>query len=255
MKTAENNLGSVNRFLFLFTILFFVTSVTFSSVPDPVKPSEIKFNLSVTLNSNGMASIPAFSLGKPAIVGSMSVSRKRFSWDPNLAYGLDLKPWYIDNWFHYKIVDRERFELRTGFNASAFFSRFEETDENVLQSQRYFAFEMATTYKFSSPGFISLMYWRDSGRDYGSLKGHFIDLTAEKSEIKLGDNLLAAINLQLFYIDYDGANDGLFFSPKLSSSLRQFPVSLFFQATQALESNITPWPGFRWNVGLTYTIQ
>ena len=70
----------------------------------------------------------------------------------------------------------------------------------------------------------------------------------------VGKNVLVSAAVQIFYINYDGNNDGLFVSPKISSSIRDVPFSVFFQATQAISSNIEPFPGFRWNIGVSYTL-
>jgi hypothetical protein len=72
--------------------------------------------------------------------------------------------------------------------------------------------------------------------------------------MNIGKNVQFAATLQIFYINYDGNNDGLFVSPKISSSVRNIPFSVFLQITQALSSNISPFPGFRWNIGISYTL-
>jgi len=235
-------------------LLLFVTSVTFSQEKPTGPDRKLKASASVSFNTNGISSIPAFSLGKPAIVASASLIKNRFSYDPTLAYGLDLRPWYIDNWLHYKIINKPSFELRGGFNVSSFFTKHETDIEPELRGERYYAFSLDGTYKFNPNTFLSLAYWNDRGQESISIKGHFIDLTADRSNIKIGNKLLMGVNVQLFYINYDGNNDGLFVSPKISTCLNDVPFVLFFQATQGINSNIEPWPGFRWNVGLSYTL-
>jgi hypothetical protein len=123
-----------------------------------------------------------------------------------------------------------------------------------LQGQRYFTFELTGVYKYSSKGFISISYWNDRGQDKGTVMGHFFSLVVERSELSIGEHVLFSANVNLFYIDYDGQNDGLFISPKVTSSVRNVPFALFFQAIQALQSNISPFPKFRWNLGLSYTL-
>jgi hypothetical protein len=220
---------------------------------DSVK-TKLMTQATVSLNSNGISSIPAFSLDKPAIIASLALTKNRFSYEPVLAYGLDLRPWFIDNWLRYKIINRPAFELRTGFNISSFFSEFKLEDTTAWQAQRYFALELTGTYKFSPNSSLALMYWNDRGQEPGTLKGHFINLMYDRSNIPVGQHMLLGVNLQLFYINYDGDNDGLFITPRISSGVRNLPFSLFFQAIQALASNIEPWPEFRWNVGLGYTL-
>ncbi|MDO9581093.1 MAG: hypothetical protein Q7J06_11120 [Bacteroidales bacterium] len=215
---------------------------------------KLKANATVSINSNGIATIPAFSLDKPAIMASIALVKNRFSYEPLLAYGLDLKPWFIDNWLHYVLVRKPAFQLRTGFNISSFFSEYKVIDEAFLQGQRYFAFELTGVYKPSPNNSLTLAYWNDRGQEQGTIKGHFISLIGERSGINIGKQVLLSAALQIFYINYDGNNDGLFLSPKISSSVRNVPFSLYFQATQTLDTIISPFPGFRWNLGLSYTL-
>jgi hypothetical protein len=243
-----------NLRLYICIIFLFVTIVTFSQEKPGIADRKLKASASFSLNSNGIASIPAFSLGAPALVSSMNLVKGRFSYDPTLAYSLELKPWYIDNWFHYKIVVRPKWELKTGFNLSTFCSGYKVNDEEIMKAERYFAFSLAGTWKFNPTTSLTLDYWNDNGQEPESLSGHFIDLIAEKNDMPLGNKVLISANLQLFYINYDGNNDGLFISPKISSSVKNIPLTLFFQVNQGILSNVTPFPGFTWNVGLSYSL-
>lgn len=221
---------------------------------DSTKVKELGASVRVSLNSNGIAYIPAFSLGEPAIIAAISLSKGRFSYDPILNYGLDLKPWIIDNWFHYKIIDRPAFEFKTGAVFSAFFSEIETGEDPILQVQKYLAVEFISTYKFNSNSSLAFTYLLDRGQDPGTLKGHFFNLQAERSDFQLGKKGLLSASLQLFYINYTGEEDGLFAAANISASIRDIPLSLFFQAIQVITSNITPEPEFKWNVGLAYSI-
>jgi hypothetical protein len=227
--------------------------VSFSIENTDTLTTKLKAGCTVSLNSNGIASIPAFSLDKPAVMASINLIKGRFSYDPTLAYGLDLKPWFIDNWLHYKVIMKSNFELRAGLNISSFFSNYKLPEETILQGQRYFAFAMAATYFVSSKTTLTMDYWNDRGQEKGTIKGHFVSLTGERSGIMLGPKASLTANAMLFYIDYDGNNDGLFISPKISFFVSELPFSLFFQASQAIQSNIEPFPGFRWNVGAAYS--
>jgi len=236
-------------------LLFFIFSLSWSQEgTDSTRTKKLRAEAKVSLNSNGIAYIPAFSLDKPAITGTFSLIKGRFSYDPQLSYGLDLKPWIIDNWFHYKIVDRPAFEFRAGGVISAFFSEYEAEDETVLQAQKYLAVELTGTYKFNPGTSLAFTYLLDRGQDPGTLSGHFFNLQADKSEINLGRKGLLDASLQLFYINYTGNEDGLFAAAYLSASLRHIPFSIFAQAIQAMWSNIDPFPPFKWNVGLAYTL-
>jgi hypothetical protein len=239
----------------LFCLVFFsIFTVSYSNEKADSSKTKLKAYATISLNSNGIASIPAFSLDKPAIIASVTLAKNRFSYEPQLAYGLDLKPWFIDNWLNYQIVDRPMFKFRTGLNFSTFFSEYKAPEEVILKGERYFAIALTLMYKISPNGSLTFAYWNDRGQDKGTLKGHFLNLVGERSDFNIGKNILLSAVFQLFYINYDGNNDGLFISPKISSSVRNIPFSIFFQATQALNSNISPFPGFRWNLGLSYTL-
>jgi hypothetical protein len=223
---------------------------------DSINSKKLKASATISLNSNGIASIPAFSLDKPAVMASLSLRKNRFSYEPTLAYGLDMRPWFIDNWLNYKIIRRPDFDLTTGFNISTFGSEYKtgETEELVWQAQRYFAFALTGVYRISPNKTLIVAYWNDRGQDPGTIKGHFFNLVGERSDISLGKKVVLSAALQVFYINYEGNNDGFFISPKVSSSLRDAPFSVFFQAIQAIQSNIEPFPGFRWNLGISYSL-
>ena len=235
-------------------VFLFIFAASWSQEETGSSKAKLEANGTISINSNGIAYVPAFSLDKPAIIGTFSLAKNRFSYDPTLSYTLDLKPWILDNWLHYKLVDKPAFELKTGALISAFFSEYEAGNEVIWQAQRYFAIEFTGVYKTATNSSLSLTYLYDRGQDQGTLIGHYINLGVEKSEIKVGKNGLLSTVLQLFYINYSGNNDGIFLSPKISFSLRNIPSSIYIQAIQALDSNIAPFPGFKWNLGLSYIL-
>ena len=237
-------------FLVSILLLGSVSAYSFSR-PDSTK-SRLAVSGSFSINSNGIASIPAFSLGKPALIGSFTLQKNRFSYDPVIAYGLNMRPWIIDNWLHYRLIYTPKFELRTGVDFAMFFSNIDSSDYTILQGQQYITAEIAAIIKFTPKNSLSAMYWSDNGQDHGTIKGHFFNIMYDQTDIEIGRSVLLALNVQVFYLDYTGENDGLFVSPKLASSVRKVPLSLFFQATQPVTSNVEPWPGFKWNIGLGY---
>jgi hypothetical protein len=112
--------------------------------------------------------------------------------------------------------------------------------------------ELGALYKIAEKNSLAFIYWNDRGLESGTLSGHFFDLIVEKSDMNIGKHILLTVNFQLFYIDYDGRNDGLFISPKILSSIRNLPFAIFIQANQALTTNIEPYPEFEYNFGMIY---
>ncbi len=236
----------------LFFLFLMITTIGFSKEKSDTTSHPVELSGMISLNSNGIAPIPSFALGKPVISLNLSIRKNRFSYDPQFSYGLDMKPWIIDNWFHYLLVKNPKFELRTGINASMFFSEYKTPDEEIWQGQRYAALELAGTYKISKTSSLGLMVWYDKGLDEGTITGYFINLVADKSDIAIGKHFLMGVNIQAFYTDYTDNNDGLFISPKISCASRAVPVSIFFQGIQPLISNM-PDPKFQWNIGIGYS--
>jgi len=238
----------------LFFCLLFVSIFSLGRSTEKPDSTKSKFNISgsLSLNSNGIAPIPAFSLDKPALIGAVTLQKKRFSFDPQIAYGLDMRPWIIDMWLHYRLIYKPEFELRAGVDFSMFFGEYDAGDYKILQGQQYITFELAGIYRFTPKSILTLMYWNDNGQDHGSIKGNYYNIVYDRNDIEIGRNVLFSATLQLFYVGYTGNNDGLFVSPKIASSVKNLPLSLFFQAIQPLSSNIEPYPGFRWNLGLAY---
>jgi hypothetical protein len=240
----------------LFCILFlFIFAFTYSLEKADSARTKLKAGATISLNSNGIAPIPAFSLDKPAVIAAISLVKGRFSYEPALSYALNMKPWILDSWLQYKIINKPAFEFKSGIIFSNFFSDYELPEDTILhQSQRYFTFTFSGVYRFTPNTALTIAYWNDRGQDNGTIKGHYINLIGERSDMKIGKHVLLAAAFQLFYINYDGNNDGLFISPRISSSIRNVPFSVFFQAIQALTSNISPFPEFRWNMGLAYML-
>jgi len=244
----------MNRRCLQILFLVFLIPVSHAQAPDSTK-QKLKASANFSLNSNGIASIPAFSLDKPALIASVSLVKNRFSYEPVLGYCLEMKPWFIDNWLNYKLINRPGFELRAGLNFSTFFTPVKISDTAILKAERYFAYTITGVYKITPGTLLTLAYWSDNGQEPGTIKGHFFNFMGEKNDIDVGQHFILAVTLQFFYINYDGNNDGLFFSPRIAGSVRNIPFSIFFQSTQPLSSNIKPFPEFKWNAGLAYILK
>jgi hypothetical protein len=235
-------------------VLFFHSSVVNASENSDSTRSKLKAGATFTLNSNGISSVPAFSLGKPALIAAVSVGKGWFSYEPTLGYSLDGHPWFIDNWLKVKIINRPGFELRTGMNVSSYCGKYTVPEGEFLRVERYFTYEIAGTFRFARNTSLLAQYWNDRGQEDWSIKGHFVNAILERTDMALGKHVLFSATLQLFYINYTENNDGLFVAPRVAFSVRNFPVFIFSQVVQAITSNIEPYPGFNINVGIGYTL-
>jgi hypothetical protein len=233
---------------FLFISLLFIDAF---SQNDSTK-HKLKAAGSASINSNGIAPVPAFSLDKPALIANVSLAKGRFSYEPAMAYSFELKPWYIDNWVNYRVINKEKFAFTVGFNASGFFS--EDSSKNgkaIIRGERYFTFAFTGWFRITSRSTLTTAYWNDNGQD-GGISGHFFSAIGERTNIMTGSKTFLNASVQLFYLNYDGNNDGLFITPRISFNIINFPLSAFILGTQPITSNIEPFPEFKWNIGLAY---
>lgn len=240
--------------LTFFLFLIFIAGSVFSQSADSENPKKLTASGSFSINSNGVASVPAFTLGDPAFITSVSIAKGRFSYDPVLGYGLNLKPWFFDNWLHYKFIARPIFEMRAGFNYSTYFSEYTTPEETILQGQRYFTFALEAFYTFKPKNSLQFAWWNDRGQEPGTIKGNYLSAAFERTEIEVAKKLLLSANGQLFYINYTDNNDGLFITAKVSAAVKNIPLLLYFHGIQAITSNFEPFPGFKLNVGLAYVL-
>jgi hypothetical protein len=68
----------MNKFL-ASLLLLLIFSVSWSRERADSTKSKLEAKATLSINSNGIAYIPAFSLDKPAIIGTLSLVKGRFS--------------------------------------------------------------------------------------------------------------------------------------------------------------------------------
>lgn len=204
------------------------------------------FNGIIQVNNNGISPVPAFSLGRPALMSTFFIQKGGFTFSPEFNYALDGKPWVVNQWLRYQ-KQHERFTFRTGINMSLFFSR----NEPNMKLNQYLALEGVVSYKLSAKNSLNLLYWNSHGLDATAVKtGHFISLSASLSKIPVSKSLLLDLKPNLFYLKNTIPFKGVFVSAITSIAHRKFPVSIFFQAVKPIKVN--PDTPFNWNYGLNY---
>ena len=114
-----------------FTVLFMqISFLLLSQTVDSTK-KVWQFHGNIQVNNNGISPVPAFSLGKPALMTSLFLTKGRFTYSPEFNYGSDGKPWVVNQWFRYQWT-QGKWAYRTGLNFSLFF---------LLCSMRVYTFE------------------------------------------------------------------------------------------------------------------
>jgi hypothetical protein len=217
------------------------------------------FTGSIQVTTNGISTIPAYSLGKPAAMVMLNASKKRFTLNPMLALSLDGKPWYMAYWLRYNVIQKEKFTLKT---SAAWGWAFRDADmlygNDTMTIKRAFRSvftEIRPTYLFSPHASVSVsyLYVRGLEEDFRSnihcftLNGLFIFEPVK--------NITCTIAPQLFNVEFIGVGSGTFASATVSFAHKKVPLSLGALVTQPVISTLKPESGFVWNVNLTYSFK
>lgn len=230
-----------------YCLLFTCLSITIfaNNLSDSTKKTW-QFHGIIQLNNNGISPVPAFSLGKPALMTSFFIQKGGFTFSPEFNYGLDGKPWVVNQWLRYH-QQHGRFLFRTGANMSLFFGRV----NSEVKLNQYLALEGVASYQMSAKSSLNLLYWNSQGLDPTAVKsGHFLSLSASISKIPVTKSLLLELRPNLFYLSNTIPFKGLFISAITSISHKKYPISIFSQAVQPI--SVKPTTNFNWNYGLNY---
>jgi len=241
-------------------VLFFLilSFITYSQNLETSKKPLI-FSGDIGLTNNGIDMIPSFSLDKPAFYTFLSIDKGRFGYNPEATFSLDGRPWYVNYWLRYKLIDKERFN--TGFRTS--FSLFYENlnilengiEKEIIQAQRYLNFELTPAYNISGNSSISLVYLYSHGLEPVTIKNiNFISLNGNFTNIGLGNYFYCKLLTQLYYLNQD-SNDGVYFSATFGVVHKKTSLTLSSQINQPITTSIIPNPGFIWNISLTWSFK
>ena len=257
--TGNRNIaGESRRKLSLCFYFFFCYLVLMAQETGDILTNGFQFSGTIGLNTNGISPVPAFSLGKPAIMGFFSLRKNRFSFDPEIAYSTDGTPWFFTSCFRYRIFGKKNFGIKVAANWNVTHSYPEVIERGVAKTitkaERYLVFEFIPTYKFSEKFSLGSAVFAGRGLDKGSVKQmHFISLVGNITRLPLTEKLYSSFFPQVFYLNLDGDEDSFFVSGVAGIGHTKLPLFLSTQMNQPMVTSISPNPGFSWNIGMTYT--
>ncbi len=218
----------------------------------PIVKNNITLTGTATVSTVGFSPVPSFSFDRPIASVTLSLSHKRFSYKPALSVGLNGKPWIIENWFKYLIINKKQLELSAGFNASLFFKT--ETlpgKGEILNANRNVTAGLFSDITVSNRVMFSLTYWYNKRCDKGTLSGHFADAAATITKICTLKQLYLTAKPELFYFNNTSSVDGFFASGYISIGHSLWPVGVFVQGVQPVWTNFAG-SSFKWNTGVVY---
>ena len=187
----------------------------------------------------------------------MSVGKSKLSFEPELAFSLEGKPWYSLFWFRYKLANTGRFKMTAGTHLGLNFKDailpvdMDLTEVKVVD--RYLAAELAPSYSITKNISVGMYYLHARGLDPGANQmTNFVTLNASFSNIKLTDKFFMKATPQFYYLNMD-AGDGFYFTSAFTLAKTNFPLSLLSVINKSIKTDIPAGKDFVWNVTLTYS--
>ena len=222
---------------------------------------QLEFSGNINLTNNGFSFIPLFSLGKPATTINLSVTGKRFSFDPQLRFDLDgMKPWSLLFGWNYKLVKKNRLLLRVGtsFPVYAFtnLNYIRNSEEvNILTPQRFIILNTLLNYKLSKKINFTLFYINGHGlekRDQSD-QANFVTIRTGVNNLSLSDSIYINFNPEIYFLQIDN-NSGFYFANTFALKHKKIPFFISSTLNQSINTSINAKP-FDWNIGINYSFR
>ncbi|MDF0709211.1 hypothetical protein [Flagellimonas okinawensis] len=135
---------SVRPYIFYFAMTLFCLFLSENVfAQEGKKPFLDDFSGTASVTNNGISLIPSFSLGDPALIFDLKFKKGKLSFEPDMRFALEGKPWTFIFWWRYRAIDKERFSLRVGAHPALNFRTISIVrngrSEEILESRRYWA--------------------------------------------------------------------------------------------------------------------
>lgn len=243
----------IRSLLLIYTLLLY-SQAAFSQEGEK-KPILDEFEGSISVTNNGISIIPTFSLGDPAIIFELQFTKGKFSFEPEMRFGLDGKPWSFVFWGRYQLVENERFELRIGAHPALNFRTItvvsDGVEKEIIQTRRFVAAELATSYDLTDHISIGTYYLTGHGFDEGLKQSHYAVFNSSFTDLYFTKKLFVEFFPQLYYLWLDG-EDGIYTSTNVSLNKKDFPISIEALFNIKINSEIVS-DDFIWNISLVYS--
>jgi hypothetical protein len=242
--------------ILVLSVLLTLHSVSFSQQSDTTNPAS-HFGGIITLTSKGISMVPNLSLGKPAVMFDMSMGKGKLSFEPQLRFALEGKPWSFIFWWRYKLINTDKFQLNIGAHPALSFKTYsflvDEVTKEHMVVRRYLAGELAPTYFLKKNISIGLYYLYSYGVEEELTRNtNMVSIRGSFSNIRLTDKFYMKLYSQVYYLNMDNI-DGTYFNATLTLARRDFPLSVSSLINQPFRTNIAAGNEFLWNVSLLYS--
>lgn len=213
------------------------------------------FRGQITATNNGISLVPAFSLGKPAVLFDLNIGKGRLSFDPMIRFGMNGKPWTFVFWWRYRLVQQKRFSMSLGAHPSVVFRNLTISDNGVskdyIVAHRFLAWEASPTFKINKNFNLGLYYLGSRGLTEGASRNNTFLAIRSAVSIPMSQFKLN-INPQFYYLKRD-AQQGTYVSATANLYKNSWPISLNGIVSKAIKTTIEG-KSLQLSVGLVYNI-
>jgi hypothetical protein len=214
----------------------------------------------VNVNTKGISLVPALTLGRPAAIVDLGVRKGGLSFEPQLRFALDGKPWSFLLWGRYRAVTRERFRLTVGGHPAYSFRTSTtggsgSSSREVIEVRRYAAGEVTPTWTLSPRTSVGGYYLYSHGIDPGAPPHtHLVAARAYLANLEVAGDYVAQAAPQFYFLRTNGRN-GTYLSASASFGRRGSPWSITAIVNQPVKSDVVGGQSFLWNPGMTYAFR
>ncbi len=177
----------------LFVLLIVLIDGVNARAQEETEPFLDDFRGTASLTQNGISLVPSFSLGDPALLFDLKFTKGKLSFEPDLRFSLEGKPWSFLFWLRYKAVENKQFSLRLGAHPAQNFRTFNVVrngqPEELLEARRYLAAEVAPTYKICDNIGLGVYYLYGHSFDEGVKNTHFMVLNSYLNDLCISEKL------------------------------------------------------------------
>jgi hypothetical protein len=197
----------------------------------------------------GFSPIPVPPLEYPCLSSSISIEKGNWSYDPDFTFALNAKPWMINNWLHYRVLNKNKLKVTTGINPFLYFtSGSTNPEKRAMRANFNLSAGLFADYKISNHWSTNIDYRYDMGFNGEVLTGNFYCVSLSFVQ-NISSSLFIGLNGHLIYFDYPGQLIGIFNTGEIILGSKRVPASVSFQAVQPVACKSVTAP-FIWNLSL-----
>lgn len=221
--------------------------------------SPVEVSANVNVNSKGISLVPALTLGRPSAIFDLAVRKRDVSFEPQLRFALDGKPWSFLLWGRYRAVTTDRFRLTLGGHPSFSFRTTTAPanghSRDLIEVRRYLAVEATPTFVLTRGIGTGGYYLYSRGIDPGAAPHtHLAAARAYLSNVRVVGDVVFSAAPQLYYL-YTNGQDGTYVSATASFGRRGSAWSISTIVNHPIKSDVVGGQSFLWNVGVNYAFR